>query len=238
MPLFGFLKRRIETRPDLVWQTSARKWDGLADEVERLLGEDALVIVVAHFKTTLADAHAALQPIVPACSVCDFRIDRGRLLCDVDERCTGRLWLATAEQLGCDDLPSPGIDRTRCVSVIVVERHPLRARDAAVEAFARSVPFRCRLGYHISLEDPLLGVFTNAWAGRVFRMLGFSPDDPISGDLFARHLRRAHKKIERQAIGDEPCDSAEEWLARNCPAVPCRRESHKNSGADPPFGMA
>src|SRR5690606_6152043 len=129
-------------------------------------------------------------PIAPECTCCDFRIDRGRLLCDVDERCSARLWLATAGQLACDDLPASGIDRTRRVSVIVAERHPLRSRDAAIEAFVRSIPFRCRLGYHISLDDPLLGVFANAWVGRVFRMLGFAADEPISGDLFARHLRR------------------------------------------------
>jgi hypothetical protein len=36
------------------------------------------------------------------------------------------------------------------------ERHPLRAKDDAVAEFAENLPPPCRLGFHLSLQDPMM----------------------------------------------------------------------------------
>ena len=108
-------------------------------------------------------------------------------------------------------------DDSQTIEIIVAERHPLQSHDAAIAEFAQSLPCRCRLIHHVSLEDPVMRVFAGEWVQNVLQRLGMNENEAIQSRMVTRRLQAAAQKIEQQAVSDLPAESAEEWLERNCP---------------------
>lgn len=201
MGLFNWLggaKAKVQIAEDRIWLTKQAKVAAIQREVSQALadpnGPDA-VFVVAHFQDCLDE----LRSLVAAAG-----FDEGRVLVTLSEALEGRT-AGTAS------------DESRRILIVVGQRHPLPSRDDALVEFARSLSCQCRLVQHVSLEDPLLKVFAGEWVERVLRQLGMKEDESIESRMVARRIRAAQESIEGRATGDAPAQSAQEWLARNCP---------------------
>jgi hypothetical protein len=198
MGFFDWFRRKTRTTvlPDTIWLTDQARLDGVRRAALERLGQDALVLVVAHFSSTLAELRQAFEAAGQADS---------------------RLVLLPAEALA--GLPSVGTDpgRSLPISLIVAERHPLRSKDQALAEFAESLPPPCRLGFHVSLQDPMMRLFAGVWVGDMLRRMGMKEDQAIESRMVSRRVARAQRKIAAKASDDRPAAAAAEWLRLNCP---------------------
>jgi hypothetical protein len=105
--------------------------------------------------------------------------------------------------------PSPNPE----LSVVVAERHPLREHDERLTAWADAAAGR--IGFHVSLEDPLLAVFVGESLRPMLEKLGMTADAPLENGMVSRGIEGAQERVKRQAKADLPADSAEAWLRAN-----------------------
>ena len=201
MGLFDWLtgkKDKVEVVEDRIWMTQQAKNAGIHREVAQAVANPdgpCAIFVVAHFKDCLEQ----LQTVVAG-------FDRDRILVTLADALGGR----TPTDLAADE--------SRSILIIVGERHPLPSHDEVILDFARSQPCRCRLVYHVSLDDPLMKRFSGEWVEGILRRLGMKEDEAIESRLVGRHIQSALAKIAKSATGDAPANSAEGWLERNCPS--------------------
>lgn len=198
MGLFDWLKgskRKVEVAGYRIWLTHAAKIAGIRKEAAAAIADPAgpnAVIAVAHFDDCLQQLAAAAAGLDPN----RIRVTRS------------------------DCLPSrPPTDLIADESsllILVGERHPLASHDDDVLEFAQSQPCRCRVVYHVSLEDPLLKPFAGEWVENILRRLGMKEDEAIESTMVSRRIQRELNRIAKTATGDAPANSAAEWLERNC----------------------
>ncbi|MCR4413574.1 MAG: hypothetical protein NUV77_14225 [Thermoguttaceae bacterium] len=201
MGIFDWLSGKwdaVHVAEDRIWLTRAAKFAGIQREVASALadprGPDA-VFLVAHFDDCLDELRSLASRA---------RFDERRVLVTCSKELEGRS-------------AAGRVDKSRTILIVVGERHPLPSHDDRLLDFARSLACRCRFVQHISLEDRLLKVFAGDWVQGVLRQLGMEEDQPIESRMVGRRIRSAQEKIERQATGDAPARSAQEWMEKNCP---------------------
>lgn len=201
MGLFDWFakKTNVELASDHIWLTDEAKLEGIASEVtESLSASDGpvAILLVAHFADRLRQLQALVQ-------------QRGFAPTHVIA--------AMASDLTPESPQVAEFAESEWVSIIAVERHPLAPRDASLVAFARTVPCRCTLEFHLSLNDPLMKSFAGDWVRQVLSRLGMTENQAIESRMVTRRLQQAQLEIARRATGDMPANSAEEWFERNCP---------------------
>ncbi len=201
MSIFDWLRGKRDTvhvAEDRIWLTQAAKFAGIQREVASALadprGPDA-VFLVAHFDDCLHELRSLASRA---------GFDESRVLVIGSKELEGR---SAAGRL----------DPSQTVLLVVGERHPLPWHDDRLLEFARSLACRCRFVQHVSLDDRLLKCFAGPWVQGVARRLGMREDEPIESRIVGRRIRSAQETIERQATGDAPARSAQEWMERNCP---------------------
>ena len=201
MPFFDFLfgnkqSTNCEVRPDKIWLTTDAKFAGIANEVtKRATANPAAILLVAHFPDVLARLNGIVATATTAVPV--------------------KAVLASNLAPGIAD--GLDLDQSTTIDFLVAERHPLISADEQLESFAALLPCRCRLAYHLSLDDPLLKAFSSAWLQNVLEKLGMKEDEPIESELVVRRLKGALRKIESKSFGASNANSAAEWLEKNCP---------------------
>jgi len=213
MGLFDWLfgKKSGVPQDDTIWLTRRAKLEGIREAVLGHLAPDAWVLLTAHFPATLAEVRQHLDAAGDRYTVWEGRAGprpRG-----------GEVVVGLAGALAASSPDGPDADIPLSTSVIVAERHPLRANDDALVAFAAGLPPPRRVTFHLSLEDPLLRVFSGEWVGDVLRRLGMQEDEAIRSPMVARRIVAAQKKIAKIAFPDRPADSAEDWVRLNCPEL-------------------
>ncbi len=204
MGIFDWLKTpktNVEVMDDVIWLTKQAKFAGISAATARCFARRTrplAVLLVAHFRDCLEQLQAIVQ---------QGGFDPKSVI------------VATAEILKGRSAPRLGSDDSQTIEIIVAERHPLQSHDAAVAEFAQSLPCRCRLVHHVSLEDPSMRMFAGDWVQNVLQRLGMNENEAIESRMVGRRIQQAAQKIEAQVVSDLPADSAEEWLQRNCPEV-------------------
>jgi hypothetical protein len=193
-------KSNVEVLDDVIWLTKQAKFAGIATAVARCLDgpePSGAVYLVAHFPNCRDELAA-----IAAKESFDQRI----------------VVITLADDLA-GSRPSVVSGDSPAVTIIVAERHPLEAHDAAVVEFAEGLPRRCRLVHHVSLEDPLMKVFASPWVQNMLEQLGMDENEAIESRMVSRRIQEAARKVERQAVSDLRANSAEEWLQLNCPEL-------------------
>jgi hypothetical protein len=201
MGLFDWLKPQhsnVEILGDVVWLTKKAKYAGMMKAVEDGLNEPdspVAILLVAHFQDCLGELHQVVET-------------QG-----LDDR---RLFTLPVENLEGTPAPMRTADESGRIDIILAERHPLPLHNKAVVEWATTLPCRCQLVHHVSLEDPLMRMFAGEWVEDIIERLGMSEDEPIESRIVARRIEAAQKKVEVQAVSDLRADSAERWLELNC----------------------
>jgi hypothetical protein len=197
--LFGGKKRtNVEVVPDHIWMTTEAKFAGLAEEAEeRSKSATVAILLVAHFPDVLAR---------------------------LGELANRQTWGVPCKAVPASDLDSDlaaslDLDETAILDIIVGERHPLPSVDDRLEEFADELPCRCRFSHHVSLEDAVLKVFAGDWIKNVLKQMGMQENEAIESQMVSRRIRKAQEKIEDRAFRKVDAESAEEWLAKNCPEL-------------------
>jgi hypothetical protein len=204
MGIFDWLskpKSNVDVLDDMIWLTKQAKFAGISKATSQCLEQSDrpfAVLLVAMFQDCLAELQAIVE----------------------QNRCDQKKVVTTlAEQLNSRAMSTASPDDSQTIVIIVAERHPIQAHNAAIAEFAQTLPCRCRLVHHISLEDPLLQMFASEWVQGILQRLGMKEDEAIESQMVARRIQQAAQKIERQAVSDLRANSAEEWMQLNCPKL-------------------
>lgn len=194
--LFGKSASNVEVLSDKIWMTQRAKLNGIRREIgERSSSSSAAMILVAHFENVLEELNAVVA----------------------ENPWNVPVMATLATNLSTEIASRLKLDETAIIDLIVVERHPMVAEDDKVVEFAKELPCKCRVAYHVSLEDPVLKQFSGEWVTGVLKKLGMGEDESLESPLVARRLRASQKKIEETAIGNQPASSAAEWMQLNMP---------------------
>jgi hypothetical protein len=196
--LFKSNRSNVELAGDRIWLTKAAKFAGLARQARNsLTGADApdAILLAAHFPDCLDELRARAESAALE---------------------TGRVMVTSADALSGSAGVGDALGESQTIGILVAERHPLRSRDEAIADFARSFPCRCRLVFHVSLEDALLQGFAGDWVRNLLERLGMTEDEAIESEMVARRLKQAQEKLENNVVDDLSADSAEEWMEQNC----------------------
>jgi hypothetical protein len=152
-------RSNVEVVSDRIWLTKAAKFAGISGEVsDSLAGSDApdAIFLVAHFQDCLNE----LGPLAERAG-----FDANQVMATKTDALAGR--------------HAPvGLHESQTILIVPAERHPLRSHDDAIADFARSLPCRCRLVFHISLEDPVMQLFAGEWVQNLLKQLGMSDEMP------------------------------------------------------------
>lgn len=207
MGLFDWFRTpasNVEVLNDVIWLTKQARFNGIRKALSCSLDDpdrSAAILLVAHFQETFDE----IQKIV----------ESGEF--------TGPVTATIAENLSSNAASRLTLDESYTIQILVAERHPLPAHDETVVEFARSLPCRCRLVRHVSLEDPLMRCFAGEWIENLLKTLGMKEEEAIESVMVARRILAAQKKIASVSVDDLPAGSAAEWMERNCPEL-WRRE--------------
>ena len=151
---------------DTIWLTKEAKFKGIMQMAARnLAGDDRphTFILVAHFRDCLDELQKISESVATSRPII----------------------VASAETLQSTRTTTISFDEARPMQIIVGERHPLLSHDDAILEFAYSRHCRCRLGHHVSLEDPLLRAFSGEWVEGVLKTLGMAEDEAIESKAAA-----------------------------------------------------
>ncbi len=181
---------------DVIWLTKLAKFNGISQAISHSIadpnGPDA-IIVVAHFRDCLDE----LQKIVSNASE------------------SKPVTVVNAESLRNAKV----IGDFHTIQIVVGERHLLMSHDEVVLEFANSLPYRCIIVHHVSIEDPIMHAFAGEWIENVLKRFEISEEEFIESKMVAPRFRAAQKKIGGQCLRDLPADSAEAWMELNCPTM-------------------
>ncbi len=197
--LFGRSRSLVEMAEDRIWLTDASKWTGIKHDIEEQLEQRVSgLLLVAHFPDVLAvlsriAAEQKSRVPIAACLV-------GSL-----SRSLVANW-ALGEQSQ--------------VVVIAGERHPLRTLDMRAVQFAKELPGRCRVVWHISLEDPLMKSFAGDWLAVTLKKLGLNENESIQSGMISRRIRTAQLALEKRVIGESAARNAADWFEKNVSGQP------------------
>ena len=196
MGMFDFLfgnkpQTTVQVLNDRIWLSQNAKINGIKQQI-RQQTDSATILLVAHFEETLQQLRTITADHQP-------------------------VHLVLAENLTSDITSRINTDESATIDLIVAERHPLKSADDALMSFAEGLPCRCRLAYHLSLEDPLLKLFVGEFVEKMLESLGMKEDEPIESQMVSRRIKAAQQKNEERAFGNSRAFSAAEWLELNMP---------------------
>lgn len=185
---------RVEVIADHVWLSREAKLAGIRRELQdRTVDGTKMVALVAHFPDVLDDMQEIASEYAGSASV------RPVLSRQLSSRAAGGLPLRESD----------------VVALIATERHPVASMDDALIEFAEALPCRCRIVYHISLDDPILRFAGGESIRGTLDRLGATEGEAITHDMITRSIRRAQQKIESRAVDRFDAASAAEWIERN-----------------------
>src|SRR5262245_35390566 len=137
MGLFGWFRRKpsVVLLNDKIWLTTAAKLDGVREAVRERVGQDAIVVVAAHFPASLCEARKHLETAGLSVPLAEGR-DAGKQLIEMARRGDSTIVAALVETLaGLTPLEAIGGEPFP-VTFVVAERHLLRTKDDAFLPFA------------------------------------------------------------------------------------------------------
>ena len=220
---FSGKPKRVTTR-DKIWLTRTAKRRELCRELQRHLAAAQPVILLAHFPATLAEIRQELTGAGIPHNVTSAPI-AAKHVSHIAERGTECLiHLALVKQLHSDPFSDKNVDEPGLIHMLITERHFLRKNDEFITDFAETLRSPSDVTFYLSLEDPLMKIFSGDWVRNVLQRLGMEESSPIESRMVAKRIRQAQDKLAKRAEDVGEADSAEEWLRLNVPG-------HNVSGA-------
>lgn len=199
---------------DMVWMNQEAKVRGLCQDVQEQLVATP-VLVVAHFPMTLARLREEFGRNNLSHVVQERSLSPADFLRSASLGTAPRIMLVQADALVPDEFPSPVVDELPPQSILVAERHFLRSNDEKIVTFALGLGRRCRMRFHVCLQDPLMQSFAGEWVRGVLSRLGMKDSDPIESAMVARRIQGAQASFAKKVTDEHKANSAEEWLQIN-----------------------
>jgi hypothetical protein len=205
--LFG--RNHVQRLEDHMWLNLEQKYRGIARGAVASTRASALAVIVAHFSDSFSSMQTALELLNIPHAAYRSAIGGQQLV----TTCKGAVLLVMADSLVSDGGDSPSSDGG--VDMTVMEHHPLLPDDERIVRFAETLRCPVRLGFHASLDDPLLTLFNGESVRKLLRALEIPDNEPLTHTLISQSIQSAQRRIEQKAHSNQPALSAAQWLETN-----------------------
>lgn len=112
-----------------------------------------------------------------------------------------------------------GKDSSGRLSALILQRHPLAARDEALLETLATFPGQVRAAFFLSLDDPLVSLAVPETMVTVLEQLGLHRRPAISSAMLSRRIEVAQRRVAATVRNPVEADSVDQWLERNLPAA-------------------
>ncbi len=217
MGLFSWFQNQHRNLDDCYGMSRSVVDDGILESIQQQRRMGNLVLLVAHFPNTFERMVDCIDQKAVDITVCDHPIDHNFVsqkisLADPGAFVTLAPMLKTSDAKMESAIANP---KGRSLCVIVCERHPLYSRDLAIGRFVKGLNVPTKLGYMISLEDPLLKPLINDWTKTLLVQMGFQPEEMMHTQIIRNRLVKLQKRYDRSVKNEVAANSAEEWFQKN-----------------------
>jgi hypothetical protein len=208
-------KRRFELYQDAYSLDQTTKEHSLLSAARRRLEMDQAVLVLAHFPSTFFRIQDLLHEASIPYAIGNQTLTASNVQEHHDQNRQSVLLLLadTIQTVEARRIAAPSFPVE--INVLVAERYPLYHRDEVLETFLKQLPFSIRVGYFLSLEDPLVRAAINETLVRLMQQMGLKPGEMISSHLVSRRLNSWLKRVARQVTQELSANSPAEWLEQN-----------------------
>lgn len=196
------------TRGKLLGIESAIK-DTLQDRTQR-------VIIVSHFAETFTAIQDMLEKNEIGYDVPTQAMDRAWFDRLVDDECKLQITMAQLlEPLAEIESLREKTQASVRMTILVVERHPLKSEDDKIQEFCMSLPCKVQWGHFLSFEDPVVCQLLDERAIKILDMFGMGANELINSKMLSGRLKVALRKMDRDSAECVNADSAAQWFELN-----------------------
>lgn len=182
--------------------------------------KDQVILLLTHFPETFERIQGRLEEAALAHEIGPLRLgpEYLRSLREPSHSNSASIVLALATTLDDASLDRPQeVRRDFQVSMMVLERHPKVTEDNRIDQFARVWPFSIRLGYLLSLEDPVIQTCIHPTVIELLKQMGLRDQQLVTSELVTRGLERYLRRVkfpdQHPASGQRvAAESAADWL--------------------------
>ena len=107
------------------------------------------------------------------------------------------------------------VNRDQTIAMIVLERHPHPKYDDRIVEFAKSLPCLVEFGHYLSLDDEVVKTVISETTLTILKQLGMDEHELITTSMVSRRMNVTLGRNAEEYSGDQPADSAKEWLELN-----------------------
>ncbi|MEZ6095618.1 MAG: hypothetical protein R3C03_15555 [Pirellulaceae bacterium] len=210
-------KLNFEYYKDSYAVTEKTKREQLIAAAKRRLLANEMVVLFCHFQSTFLQLQDQMDRDGIEYEIAGRQLSAFEISKHFREN-PGRVLLALAETIR-DGQRSDNVLPRIAVSMIGAERHPLPSHDQRLEDFLRGLPFRVRLGYFLSLDEPTVRAVVNETTVQLLHQLGMSDHELITSSMVAKRIRVGLARVEKSKQKFLPATSPQEWWAINAPDI-------------------
>jgi preprotein translocase subunit SecA len=180
---------------DFLWLDSRGRETVLAAEVDRVLASGSHLVLTGHHAPTLESACAMLTDTPRALELVEAPTIPAALAQLLHQCAAPTCVVVNAGFLQAG--PSPGAKWHTGLKVIVLGRHPLRHFDDAIVSYALQVTGSAEVVFSVSLDDPLMMLYSGPNQRTKLQRLGTKDDDIITHPWLTSSIRRSQTKVQR-----------------------------------------
>ena len=218
MGLFGSKRKKptLIASNKTVWINSDACWQAVIDCTRDTYEAGSSVVIVPAFVDACVDLADRLQ----AAHLTATATDR------IPDDLVGepRVWIIPAQSLtevGDDGhliVGDSAYDRHRgagsCIA-LMLDCLPLAEIETQVQSALYAHPHISGSQHHVSLDDPLMGVFVGERVVSMMQRLGIDGSKPIESPMVTKSLGRAQVRLAQQLDGPPVLRPTHQWLAVN-----------------------
>ena len=190
--------------------------EGLRAACQKRLDSGELVLVVTHFAAPFEHLQEKFAEWDLDYEILDERVGAGDLVRRFD-RADTKVLLGLAELFCLQETVNENLDKSKCISAVIVERHPLGHKDDQLQTFFRALSCRVEMGYFLSFQDVTVKNVVNDAAIRILDMFGMGENELVTSNMVSRRLKSLLKLNSKNCKTDQAADSAEQWFQLNLP---------------------
>lgn len=204
----------FERFPDHYGLTQATVHGGLRAALDARRGRDQVILLLVHFPATFERYQDWLESAAIDYEIAPARLSPERIKALAAEQ-MGRVFLALASALDESSLDrSWRVERQFNLSVLVLERHPWIELDRRIDQLCRIWPFMVRLGYYLSLEDPLLRAVLRPELIALLQQIGLNDQALVTSGVLTRRLDVVLGRLAKEGLASQiVADNSSDWLA-------------------------
>ncbi len=186
--------------------------DAVREAIQKCVMSGHIVLVVNHFPATFSETQKKLEAWNIGFEIPTLELNAKTLR---EQASTdGCVLLTLSQMLGAVDVPAIELNK-RQLSILVVEKNPIRHLDDQIEHFARRSCYMSKMGYYLSFEQPLIDYCFGDNERKLLKHWTSIDDIVFTSTLASRRIDARIRSINSRLESEVKAESIEKWLDAN-----------------------